>query len=366
MTSFKGVKLVDKGFSPDFRRRQLPVSPAEPHPDHGMLLHLHDGRKMHKNTYVNTYSRYEVHFEHLERYQGGLHYFTEECLQTIIEMSGFTAPSRSPHRDGSRISNSRFVEQPTQRRLVEGITTTNCFEYLRKSYTEEEMRSYNPQRSIKISATLVQTLQTLGIFKNHDSTPDDIESRPISTPTPSLSSSVSSRSRSFALVPGSSPALPGPPSLPLSSRPATQSTPYAYGGSTPLPFSDPVNTSQASARARSAASISTYYKTSPPPHSCSAFQSTSYAYGGITPLPFSDPVYISRPAPQPRPATSRPRHSENSPLLPVYTQDVQGQDLESEQRPTTSNVLDVGFCILISSFLLITGVYYWMKPAGGG
>jgi hypothetical protein len=167
------------------------------------------------------------------------------------------------------------------------------------------------------------------------------------------------------LVPGSSTALPGTSSLPPPpSRQVPQSAPYAFGGTTPLPFADPVNVSQTAPKLRPATVETTYHETPPPP-SRSAFQSTSYAYGGITPLPCSDPVKISRPASQPRFPAPGTRYSEASPLLPVYEQDVQGRGSASEDSRTTSSTFDMVISIIIWFWIFIIGLYYWMKPAGG-
>jgi hypothetical protein len=321
MSSFRGVNLRHKGFNQNFRRRQLPVSPTEPHPDHGTLLYLRNGHVMDRNSYVNTYRRHEVNIEHLERYPGGIRCFTDDSLQTIIRMSGYKPQTRSPQHESSVSLDSHFHESSANRRLRESFVNRSPFGSSRTVYVEEALRTFRSPRPVRISTALVERFKIIGILKDTASTLNDGETHRSSAPHLPLSEPASSEVRSYVVAPVSRPTL-----LSTSSSP-------------PTPSALPVH---------------------PTP-----IQSTPYAYGGITPSPFPDSVKISQPAARFWSAAFKPRCPGISPLLPRHTQGLQDEAIEPNQEPrTTSSSLGASGWILSLALVLFTGFYVWIHATG--
>jgi hypothetical protein len=85
----------------------LPISPAAAHPDHSMLLHLREERRLRTRSYVQAQKIVEVHVNHLESYSRGRCIFTDASLQDMIHMSGFTLQPPYPGNDLQITSTAR-------------------------------------------------------------------------------------------------------------------------------------------------------------------------------------------------------------------------------------------------------------------
>jgi hypothetical protein len=90
MTSLRGMTVDKRMFLRGFKHKLLPVSPTPKHSEHGIQLHLQNGRLIDRDiSYVATHQRYWVDYDHLQRYRDGPCTFTEESLQIMIRHSGF-------------------------------------------------------------------------------------------------------------------------------------------------------------------------------------------------------------------------------------------------------------------------------------
>ena len=84
VTSFNAGKSPIGTFQrdPDFRYRQLPITPAPQHPDHGVLITLANGRQWPKESYVSI-KLFTVPFGVLRQEQQGPWALTQESMQAL-------------------------------------------------------------------------------------------------------------------------------------------------------------------------------------------------------------------------------------------------------------------------------------------
>ena len=105
MTSFNAGKSLIGRFQsdPDFRNRQLPITPAPQHPDHGVLLTLANGRQWPKESYVSI-KLFTVPFGVLRQEQQGPWALTQESMQAldgiIAKMPAMPTWKRGPQPGG--------------------------------------------------------------------------------------------------------------------------------------------------------------------------------------------------------------------------------------------------------------------------
>ena len=106
MTSFDAGKSLIGRFQrdPDFRNRQLPISPAPQHPDHGVLLTLANGRQWPKESYVSI-KLFTVPFGVLREEQQGPWSLTEESMRALDDYIA-TMPTMPRWKRTSQPGNS--------------------------------------------------------------------------------------------------------------------------------------------------------------------------------------------------------------------------------------------------------------------
>ena len=84
------------------RLKYIPIAPTPPHPDTDLVLHLRDGQKLDKLSYVKLSEEHDVAWSGLRRYGNGQTYHLDELsLQFVMESmdlynkaSGSTRPNR--------------------------------------------------------------------------------------------------------------------------------------------------------------------------------------------------------------------------------------------------------------------------------
>ncbi|KAF1823207.1 uncharacterized protein K489DRAFT_431780 [Dissoconium aciculare CBS 342.82] len=145
MTSLGGDKLVDRKISPMIREKILPVSPTEPHPDHGMLLHLRNKKGEHKNSYVNANTLFHVDFNYLIGNLNGHQFFSDESLRDLIDKSGFTLQPPDP---GNDLSITLVLQRPFP-----------------STYTLENLKSSRHSEMSRAPEYMLQLLTESGVLK---------------------------------------------------------------------------------------------------------------------------------------------------------------------------------------------------------
>ncbi len=105
LTSFDAGKSLIGRFrrDPDFRSRQVPITPAPKHPDHGVLLTLANGRQWLKESYVSI-KLFTVPFGVLREEQQGPWALNEESMQALDDYIA-TMPTIPTWKRSSQLEN---------------------------------------------------------------------------------------------------------------------------------------------------------------------------------------------------------------------------------------------------------------------